>query len=184
MNYSYANRQVITQLAREGFKKIFPNVEIKTFWCLSHNSARFEYHKVNEETKKLLVHRKGATRAFGPGRKELPDKFREIGQPVIIGGTMGTYSYILSGTEYGMRSAFGSACHGAGRAMSRTQAKKRWQGKELARKGICVMGHSWRGLAEEAPGAYKDVEKVIDAVHTADLAKKVVRLRPMGCIKG
>ena len=188
LNYSYANRQVIAQLVRECFKKIFPNSEIKTFWDLTHNSARWEMHEIDGKTKKLLVHRKGSTRAFGSGREEIPIEYRGMGQPVIIGGTMGTYSYILKGTEFGMKAAFGSACHGAGRAMSRTQAKKRWWGQELARElekqGIHIMSHSWAGLAEEAPGAYKDVLEIIDAVHNAGLAKKVIRIRPMACIKG
>lgn len=188
LNYSYANRQVITHLTRGCFKKIFPESEVKTFWDLTHNSARWEKHEANGGFKKVLIHRKGATRAFGPQREEVPEEYREIGQPVIIGGTMGTYSFILRGTEFGMREAFGSACHGAGRAMSRTQAKKRWRGKELAQQlesqGIYSRTASWAGFAEEAPGAYKDVAEVIEAVHNADLARKVVRMKPMGVIKG
>lgn len=188
LNYSYANRQVIAQLTRDCFKKIFPKVEIKTIWDLTHNSARWEKHEINGEFKEVLIHRKGSTRAFGPGREEVPEEYREIGQPVIIGGTMGTYSFILRGTDFGMKVAFGSACHGAGRAMSRTQAKKRWRGKELAQQlesqGIYSRTASWAGFAEEAPGAYKDIAEVIEAVHNADLAKKVVRMKPMGVIKG
>lgn len=188
LNYSYANRQVITHLTRGCFKKIFPGAEIKTFWDLTHNSARWEKHKINGEFKKILIHRKGSTRAFGPGREEIPGEYREIGQPVIIGGTMGTYSFILKGTDFGMKVAFGSACHGAGRAMSRTQAKKRWQGRELIqaleKQGIYSRTASWAGFAEEAPGAYKDVSEVIEAVHNANLAKKVIRMRPLGVIKG
>jgi len=188
LNYSYANRQVIAHLVKESFEKIFRGSEIKTFWDLTHNSARWESHDVEGKMKKLLVHRKGSTRAFGTGREEVPVEFRDIGQPVIIGGTMGTYSFILKGTDFGMKAAFGSACHGAGRSMSRTEAKKKWWGKELMqqleKQGIHVMCHSWSGLAEEAPGAYKDVLEIIDAVHNAGLAKKVIRMRPMACIKG
>lgn len=188
LNYSYANRQVIAQLTRDCFKKIFSKIEIKTLWDLTHNSARWEKHEINGELKKVLVHRKGSTRAFGPGRKEVPEKYKEAGQPVIIGGTMGTYSFVLRGTDFGMKEAFGSACHGAGRAMSRTQAKKRWRGKELAQQlenqGIYSQTTSWAGFAEESPGAYKDIVEVIEAIHNANLAKKVVRMRPLGVIKG
>lgn len=188
LNYSYTNRQVIAHLTRLCLKKIFPKVEVKTFWDLTHNSARWEKHVIDGDLKKVLIHRKGSTRAFGPGREEVPEEYREIGQPVLIGGTMGTYSFILRGTDFGMKVAFGSACHGAGRAMSRTQAKKRWWGKEVAqeleRRGIYSRTASWAGFAEEAPGAYKDVAEVIEAIHNANLARKVVRMRPLGVIKG
>lgn len=188
LNYSYANRQVIAHLTRECFKRIFPRAGVKTFWDLTHNSARWEKHEIDGEFKKILIHRKGSTRAFGPGREEIPEEYREIGQPVIIGGTMGTYSFILNGTDFGMKVAFGSACHGAGRAMSRTQASKKWWGKELIqqleREGVYSRTASWASFAEEAPGAYKDVAEVIEAVHNADLARKVVRMRPLGVIKG
>ena len=151
---------------------------------VGHNTAKFEEHG----GKNLLVHRKGSTRAFGPGRKEVPLKYRSVGQPVIIGGTMGTHSYILHGTKLGMRDTFGSACHGAGRAMSRTQAKKTWRGdslvKQLAEKGIIVKAHSFAGVAEEAPGAYKDVERVVNVMHDAGVVKKVVKMVPLGVIKG
>ena len=136
----------------------------------------------------MYVHRKGATSALGPGRPELPKAYMQAGQPVIIGGTMGTYSYILAGTTSGTEKAFGSACHGAGRRMSRAKAKQTWRGEQvvqdLAELGIIVKAHSWRGVAEEAPGAYKDVRQVVDAVHNAGLAKKVVRMRPLGVVKG
>lgn len=188
LNYSYANRQIIAHLTRNCFKKIFPKVEVKTFWDLTHNSARWEKHEIGKELKTVLVHRKGSTRAFGPGREEIPEEYRKIGQPVIIGGTMGTYSFVLRGTDFGMKESFGSACHGAGRAMSRIQAKKRWWGKDLAeelkKQGIYSQTASFAGFAEEAPGAYKDVAEVIEAVHNADLAKKVARMRPLGVIKG
>ncbi len=138
--------------------------------------------------RRLFVHRKGATRAFGPGHPELPDAFMDAGQPVLIGGSMGTASYILAGTEAAEDLSFSSACHGAGRAMSRRAAKKQWQGRslvdELAARGILIRSPSMRGVAEEAPGAYKDVTAVVDAAHRAGLAKKVARLVPMICIKG
>jgi len=188
LNYSYANRQVIVHLTRECFKKIFPGAKVETLWDLTHNSARWEKHEINGEFKKVLVHRKGATRAFGPGREELPENYRMVGQPVLIGGTMGTCSFVLKGTEVGMNLAFGSASHGAGRAMSRTKAKKIWWGQslleELKQKGIYARAASFSGFAEEAPGAYKDVTQVIEAVDKAGLAKKVVRMKPLGVIKG
>lgn len=188
LNYSYANRQVIAHLTRECFGEFFPGAKIETLWDLTHNSARWEHHEIDGELKKVLVHRKGATRAFGPQRKELPEDYREVGQPVIIGGTMGTCSFILRGTENGMKLAFGSASHGAGRAMSRTKAKKFWRGQtlieDLKRKGIYAKTASFAGFAEEAPGAYKDVVQVIEAVDKAGLAKKVVRMKPLGVIKG
>jgi tRNA-splicing ligase RtcB len=138
--------------------------------------------------KELYVHRKGATRAFGPGREELPKIYQKTGQPVIIGGTMGTSSYLLVGTSKGEEKAFASCCHGAGRAMSRTQASKTWNGEkvinDLQKKGIYVKCHSFEGLAEEAPDAYKPVEEVVDSIHFAELARKVCKLKPIGNIKG
>jgi tRNA-splicing ligase RtcB len=155
---------------------------------VSHNTCKVEEHAVNGTRKKLHVHRKGATRAWGPGHPELPPLFRDTGQPVLIGGTMGTNSYILVGTRESMEHAFGSSCHGAGRAMSRHQALKLYRGRDvvdrLAREGVLVKSPSWRGVAEEAPGAYKDVSAVVDAAQEAGLSKKVARLRPMICIKG
>jgi tRNA-splicing ligase RtcB len=137
---------------------------------------------------RLFVHRKGATRAFGPGHPALPDALKEIGQPVLIGGTMGTASYILCGTEEGMGLAFGSACHGAGRSMSRHQALRQWRGSEvvqnLANRGVLIRSRSMRGVAEEAPGAYKDVTEVVDAADRAGLARTVARLEPVICVKG
>jgi len=188
INYSYANRQVITHLVRETLGKLVPGIEVKTVWDHVHNSARFERHETRGKTKSLLVHRKGATRAFGRDRDELPQKYRSVGQPVIVGGTMGTHSFILCGTGYAMKASFGSACHGAGRSMSRTQARRKWFGKRLAEelemREILVMCHSWQGLAEEAPGAYKDIAEIVDSVHNAGLANKVARLTPLGVIKG
>lgn len=187
LNYAYANRQVIAHLVRQGFKKIFPKASVETFYEITHNSCKIEKHVVDNKIVTLYVHRKGATRAFGPGRDELCKTYRELGQPILIGGTMGTFSYILHGTKEGSK-AFFSSCHGAGRAMSRTQAKKQFYGKklieELNARGIYVRAHSFSGLAEEAPLAYKPVEDVVDAVHLANIAKKVCRLRPIGNIKG
>lgn len=188
INCALANRQVIAHLVREAFSDVIPRARISMLYDVSHNTCKVEEHPVGNKVKRLFIHRKGSTRAFGPGRKEIPEEYRGIGQPVLIGGTMGTCSYILVGTESGMRQAFGSACHGAGRAMSRTQARKRWRGdallRELADKGIIIRAHSYSGAAEEAPGAYKDVTAVVEATHNAGLAKKVVMVRPMACIKG
>lgn len=188
INCALANRQVITHLVREVFKKFFPGIKLKVLYDVSHNTCKVEYHTLNGKPKKLYVHRKGATRAWGPGRKELPEAYREVGQPVIIGGSMGTASYILVGTREGEEKAFGSACHGAGRVMSRNQAIKTFRAEEiiekLRKKDIIVMAKSKKGLCEEAPEAYKDVNEVIDATCKAGLTKRVVKLIPMGCIKG
>lgn len=188
INCALANRQVIGHMVRQVFDKVLPQATVEMIYDVSHNTCKVEEHLVNGKKKKLYVHRKGATRAFGPGRPEIPKKYAEIGQPVLIGGTMGTCSFIMVGTESGTERAFGSACHGAGRAMSRKKAKGTWRGdklvKELEHKGILIRAHSYPGVAEEAPGAYKDVVKVVDAVHKADLARKVAMLKPLGCIKG
>jgi tRNA-splicing ligase RtcB len=155
---------------------------------ISHNTCKVETHFMNGKKKRLFVHRKGATRAFGPGQIDLPKEYQHAGQPVLIGGTMGTSSYILVGTEAGMKIAFGSACHGAGRAMSRTQAKRQWHGKDVVKQlegqGILVRGHSYAGIAEEAPESYKDVAEVVESAHNAGLARKVARVRPIACVKG
>ena len=188
INCALANRQIITHLVREIFTGVYPEGSIKMLYDISHNTCKVETHIINGRKKRLYVHRKGATRAFGPGQIDLPVEYRNVGQPVLIGGTMGTASYILAGTEEGMKQAFGSACHGAGRAMSRTRAKKTWKGREiidlLAARGIIVRGHSYSGIAEEAPESYKDVTEVVDAAHAANLARKVVKVRPIACVKG
>ncbi|OEU49033.1 MAG: RNA-splicing ligase RtcB [Desulfobacterales bacterium S3730MH5] len=188
VNCALANRQVISHLVRQVFSEIIPKAALRNLYDVSHNTCKIEEHKVNGKIKRLYVHRKGATRAFGPGRSELPKAFRNVGQPVLIGGTMGTCSYILIGQETGEALAWGSACHGAGRSMSRRAALKRWKGRkiiaELAHRGILVRAASYRGAAEEAPEAYKDVTSVVDSTHNAGLAKKVALLRPMACIKG
>jgi tRNA-splicing ligase RtcB (3'-phosphate/5'-hydroxy nucleic acid ligase) len=190
INAAFANRQVIGHLGRQAFSKVFgiKEKDIPLLYDIGHNNSKLEEHEVNGKKKKLIVHRKGATRAFGPGLKEVPKKYRKIGQPVLIGGTMGTSSYILHGTKTSMEKAFGSAAHGAGRVMSRHQANRQWKGQSvkdsLEKKGILVRGHDWRGLAEEAPGAYKDVDVVIDVLHKTGLAKKVAKLKPLVVVKG
>jgi tRNA-splicing ligase RtcB len=183
INAALANRQVIAHLVRQAFKRIFGD-DISQLYDVGHNTCKFEVHNGKE----VLVHRKGSTRAFGPGHPQVPSKYRNFGQPVLIGGTMGTSSYILTGTELGMRETFGSACHGAGRSMSRKAAKKKYWGKtivqNLAQKGIMVRAHSFAGVAEEAPGAYKDVEHVVNTMHDAGVVNKVVQVLPVGVVKG
>ncbi|NMF87689.1 RtcB family protein [Aromatoleum petrolei] len=188
INCALANRQILTHLAREAFAQVFPHVRLSILYDVSHNTCKEETHRVGDERRRLFVHRKGATRAFGPGHAELPREYREAGQPVLIGGSMGTASWILAGAAGTEERAFGSACHGAGRAMSRNEALRRWQGRnvvdELAARGILIRSPSFRGVAEEAPLAYKDVGAVVDAAHRAGLAVKVARLLPLVCIKG
>ncbi|MHC5101572.1 MAG: RtcB family protein [Planctomycetota bacterium] len=188
INCALANRQILTHLVRQVFEKTVPKANICLLYDVSHNTCQEEMHAVNGKTKKLFVHRKGATRAWGPERSELPAEYQKTGQPVLIGGTMGTSSYILAGTASSERLAFGSACHGAGRNMSRRAATKKWHGKEvagrLASEGILIRSRSMRGIAEEAPAAYKDVSEVVEATHQAGLAKKIAKLVPLACIKG
>jgi tRNA-splicing ligase RtcB len=188
INCALANRQVITHLVRRAFAEVLPKAELPLLYDVSHNTCKVEEHVLDGRPRRLFVHRKGATRAFGPGHSDIPAALREVGQPVLIGGTMGTASYILAGTGEGMGIAFGSSCHGAGRNMSRTQATKRWHGREvvdqLKRQGILIRSPSYRGVAEEAPGAYKDVSAVVDAADEAKLSRKVARLEPLVCIKG
>ena len=188
INCAIANRQTLMHLVRQSFSEVFPKAELKLLYDVSHNTCKEETHNVDGHKKKLFVHRKGATRSFGPGNPLLPEDIRQAGQPVLIGGTMGTFSYILAGMEEGMSLAFGSCSHGAGRAMSRKQATKKWDGRELvkslAQKGIIIRGSSLRGIAEEAPEAYKDVTIVADVTEKAKLAKKVAKLAPLICVKG
>lgn len=188
INCALANRQILMHLVREVFEKTVPKATIRLLYDVSHNTCQEETHAINGKNKRLYVHRKGATRAWGPGHAELPAEYRKIGQPVLIGGTMGTASYILAGSQASERLAFGSTCHGAGRNMSRRTATKKWQGKEvagrLASEGILIRSRSMRGIAEEAPQAYKDVSEVVEATHRAQLAKKVAKLVPLICIKG
>ncbi len=190
MNCAFANRQVLAHLARESFSRVLGVGEkaIRTLYDVGHNTAKIEEHLVEGKKKKLLVHRKGSTRAFGPNRKEVPKRYRKAGQPVLVGGTMGTASYILRGTEKGMTETFGSGVHGAGRKMSRHAAIKQFNGKaiagELAGKGIIVKTHSWRGAAEEAPLAYKDIDSVVRVMDKTGVNRAVARLRPVITIKG
>ncbi len=188
INCALANRQIITDLTREAVSRVLPEARLTLLYDVSHNTCKEEEHWVNGRPRRLFVHRKGATRAFGPGHSELPQALRPLGQPVLIGGSMGTASYVLAGTEESMSLAFGSACHGAGRSLSRHAATRRWRGREvvdeLAERGILIRSHSYRGVAEEAPGAYKDVTAVVEAAHEAGLARIVARLTPMVCVKG
>jgi tRNA-splicing ligase RtcB len=188
INCALANRQILTHLTRQTFAREFPHVRIETLFDVSHNTCKTERHLVNGEPRLVYVHRKGATRAFGPGHPAVPQRYRDVGQPVIIGGSMGTGSYVLCGTRESEQRAFSSASHGAGRAMSRHQALRHWQGRqlinELAGQGILIRTRSMRGAAEEAPGAYKDVDLVAEATEQAGLAKRVAFLRPKVCVKG
>lgn len=188
INCALANRQIITHLTRDAFARVLPQAEMPLLYDVSHNTCKEEIHTVDGESRKLFVHRKGATRAFGPGHPDIPEALRSVGQPVLIGGSMGTSSYVLTGTDESEQRAFSSACHGAGRAMSRHQAKKHWQGRklidDLAGHGILIRSPSMRGVAEEAPGAYKDVSAVVDAADHAGLSRKVAQLKPLICIKG
>ena len=188
INCALANRQILLELVRRAWRELFRAVDLELLYDVSHNTCRLEDVTVAGQPQKLYVHRKGATRAFGPGHPELPPALRAAGQPVLIGGTMGTASYILAGTTESAARAFSSACHGAGRTMSRTQATKQWEGRtvmaDLARRGILIRTRSYRGVAEEAPGAYKDVSRVVEATHSAGLARKVAKLVPLACIKG
>jgi tRNA-splicing ligase RtcB (3'-phosphate/5'-hydroxy nucleic acid ligase) len=191
-NYAWANRQSLMHLARLVFEKVFErstrDLGMHLIYDVAHNIAKFEKHHVNGKEKMLCVHRKGATRAFGPGHQELPDKYRDLGQPVVIPGDMGRNSYLLLGTSKAIDETFGTICHGAGRVMSRSQAVRSSQGRsieaELEKQGIIVMGRGRKGIAEEQPAAYKDVNDVVHVVHEAGIAKRVVRMRPIGVIKG
>jgi len=188
INCALANREVITHLVRQAFGEMFAKANLKLIYDVSHNTCKVEEHAIDGEKKQLFVHRKGATRAFGPGHPDLPEALKPIGQPVLIGGTMGTASYILVGTSFGEARSFSSSCHGAGRRMSRHQATKQWKGRDLinylATKGILIRSPSYRGVAEEAPGAYKDVTAVVDAADQAGLSRRVAKLAPMICVKG
>ncbi len=191
-NYAWANRQCIMHLARNVFEKVFQKswkeLGMDLVYDVAHNIAKFEKYKINGKEKMLCVHRKGATRAFPPGHPELPESYRDLGQPVIIPGDMGRNSYLLAGTAQAMEETFGTTCHGAGRMMSRTQAVKAAHGRsieeELEKQGIIVMGRGRKSIAEEQPAAYKDVNDVVDVVHQAGIAKRVARMRPIGVIKG
>jgi len=187
-NYAWANRQIISHWTREVFQRYFGEVKMDLVYDVAHNVAKIEEHDVDGSKERLYVHRKGATRAFGPGRSEIPNAYRDVGQPVMIPGSMGTSSYVLCGSEGAMNLTFGSACHGAGRIMSRTQAKKTYTGTEvkdaLAGRGIKVMATHPKMLAEEAPEVYKSSSEVVNVVHNLGIARKVARLIPLGVSKG
>jgi tRNA-splicing ligase RtcB len=191
-NYAFANRQVLTHHIRRSFEGVLAgkvkNHHLYQIYDIAHNMAKVEEHQVDGRRVKVCVHRKGATRAFGPGSPVLPDVYRDIGQPVLVPGSMGTASWVLLGTELSMAQTFGSTCHGAGRTMSRSKAKKTVWGAELREElesgGIHVRAGSMPGLAEEAPIAYKDVDRVVEVVHGAGIARKVARLVPMAVVKG
>lgn len=187
INCALANRQILTHLTREVFGNLVPGIRMPLLYDVSHNTCKEETHFLNGAPTRVFVHRKGATRAFGPGHPELPAAFAHTGQPVLIGGSMGTASYVLSGTAGASRAYF-SACHGAGRAMSRHEALRHWQGRQviddLRAKGILIRSPSQRGVAEEAPLAYKDVAAVVRAAEDAGLVKVIAKLTPMVCIKG
>ena len=190
-NFAWANRQLIVHWVRESFERILnnsaENMDMNIVYDVCHNIGKLEEHIIDGKKRKVYVHRKGATRAFGPGKSEIPSKYRDIGQPVLIPGDMGTESYLLRGTNEA-EETFGSTCHGAGRVLSRHQALKKWRGeyivKELKNRGIYVHPASFKVAAEEAPGAYKDIRNVVDVAHGAGISKKVVKLVPLGVVKG
>lgn len=188
INCALANRQIITHLTRDAFNRILPRTRLDTLFDVSHNTCKPEHHQFEGKDRLVYVHRKGATRAFGPNHPELPVAYKDVGQPVIIGGSMGTGSYILAGNPASENHAFASASHGAGRAMSRRKALKQWHGRqlidELKTQGIIIKSRSMRGVAEEAPGAYKDVDAVALATEEAGLARRVAFLKPKACVKG
>jgi len=191
-NYAFANRQVLTHHVRRSFEEALrgkvSDWDVYQVYDIAHNMAKVETHEVNGKRLEVCVHRKGATRAFGPGFEGLPPAYRDVGQPVLVPGSMGTASWVLVGTPGSMAQTFGSTCHGAGRTMSRTKAKKTVRGEqlrdELKQQGISVRAGSMRGLAEEAPIAYKDVDEVVRVVHEAGIARQVARLTPLAVVKG
>ena len=191
-NFAFTNRQMITHWVRETFEQVFQksprDLKLDLIYDVCHNIAKIETHTINGKTQKVCVHRKGATRSFPPGHSDVPEEYRSIGQPVLIPGDMGRCSYVLVGTERAMEETFGSTCHGAGRVMSRHRAIEVAKGRVIAReledKGIIVKGASRGTIVEEMPDAYKDVTEVVSVVHHAGISRKVVKLVPMGVIKG
>jgi tRNA-splicing ligase RtcB len=188
INCALANRQIITHLTRRVFAHFFPETTLPVLFDVSHNTCKEEEHEIFGKRRRLFIHRKGATRAFGAGHPDLPPAFAATGQPVFIGGSMGTSSAIMVGPTLRPEHAFASSCHGAGRRLSRHQALKQWHGRtlvdELRQRGITIKSPSMRGVAEEAPGAYKDITAVVEAAHLAGLSRKVATLEPVICIKG
>jgi len=191
-NFAFANRQMITHWVRESFEQVLKTgpraLGLELVYDVAHNIAKIETHEVEGRPRKLCVHRKGATRAFPPGHPETPAAYQGTGQPVLIPGDMGRYSYVLVGTKTALEETFGSTCHGAGREMSRAQATKAARGraieKELAARGIIVRGAGRGTIAEEIPEAYKDVAEVVNVAHGAGISRKVAKLLPLGVIKG
>jgi len=191
-NFAWNNRQVIMHLAKKSFLQTFKMSEsvlgFNLVYDVCHNIAKIEEHNINDELKKVCVHRKGATRAFPPGSKLIPTKYREVGQPVLIPGDMGRYSFVAVGTEKAMHETFGSSCHGAGRNLSRTKAMKDAKGRnlleELHKRGVVIQASGYKTIAEEMPDAYKDVSEVVNVMHEEGITKKVAKLRPIGVIKG
>jgi tRNA-splicing ligase RtcB (3'-phosphate/5'-hydroxy nucleic acid ligase) len=187
-NFAFTNKQLITYWVREEMKKFFPKAKTDVIYDVCHNIAKFEKHIVDGKIQKVLVHRKGATRAFGPGHAEIPEDYKKIGQPVIIPGSMGTASYLLVGTEKAEEMTFSSTVHGAGRVSSRSAASKKTKGEEikkkLNKKGIEIKSGSWKSLAEESPEAYKDIDEVVRVVDDLGISKKIVRLKPLVVVKG
>lgn len=191
-NFAFVNRSVIVHQIRQAFSKVFnmspEDMDMHVVYDVAHNIAKVEEHIVDGRPKRLLVHRKGSTRAFGPGHSMIPQRYQSIGQPVLVGGSMGTHSYVLAGTEKGMQETFGSTCHGAGRALSRNATRNTLRAQDvldsLAAKGISICVASPENIQEEAPSAYKDVNQVVDICHDAGISTKVFKLRPVGVIKG
>jgi tRNA-splicing ligase RtcB len=191
-NFAFVNRQILAHSARRAFQETFAgklkNWQLVQVYDLCHNMGKIETHSVNGKQLKVCVHRKGATRAFGPGMSGLPTEYQKTGQPVLVPGSMGTTSWVMVGTETAMQQSWGSCCHGAGRRMSRSEAKHEFRGdhlrQELEKRGITIRAGSLAGLAEEAPSAYKDVNAVVETVVAAGIARKVAHLRPLAVIKG
>jgi tRNA-splicing ligase RtcB len=191
-NYAWTNRQMIVHWVRESFEQVLgkkaEDLDMRIIYDVAHNIAKFEEHEIQGKRKSVYVHRKGATRAFGPDKKEVPEKYRSMGQPVLIPGDMGTASYVLIGTDKAMRESFGSTCHGAGRVMSRKAATRKWRGDEvigrLKSQGIYVRAASQKVAAEEAPDAYKNVDEVVRIADGAGISKLVARMKPLGVVKG
>jgi len=187
-NFAFANKQMITHWVREVLREFFPNAKIEVLYDVCHNIAKIEEHTINGKKQTVCVHRKGATRSFGPKRKEIPKDYREVGQPVLIPGSMGTASYVLVGTKKAEELTFGSTVHGAGRMKSRSSAIREYKGEkikeQLNKSGIEIKAESWKSLAEEAPEAYKDIDEVVKTVDEVGISKKVARLKPLVVIKG
>ncbi|MEK7766649.1 MAG: RtcB family protein, partial [bacterium] len=189
INCALANRQILTHLTRQVFSQILPQARLPLLYDVSHNTCKVEEHQVGGRTKKLYVHRKGATRSFPPGHAAVPERYRAVGQPVLIPGDMGRASYVLAGAPGAMEKTWGTTCHGAGRRMSRTAAVTAARGRAIDRelykeRGVVVRARQRDTIAEEMPEAYKDVTEVVDVVHAAGLSTKVARLRPLGVVKG